>query len=225
MKAKETKKSQQTKQLIYNTAIRLFTEKGFDQTTMREIAKEANISLGLTYYHFRTKDDLVMKFYEATQKESLQACEEFFLQETKLQAKIQFVLQQKVKQFYPYRNFLHVLGNHASNPSHPLSPFSKETQQIREDAIRIFALAIQQSKETLPKDLRNILPELFWLYQLGIIYFWLVDSSEEKKKTDALIAESLKLLFSLLKLANLPLMGKVRKLIVSIYTEIKDVSW
>ncbi|MEM7184485.1 MAG: TetR/AcrR family transcriptional regulator [Spirochaetota bacterium] len=223
MKAKETKKSQQTKQLIYNTAIALFTEKGFDQTTMREIAKQANISLGLAYYHFRTKDDLVMKFYEATQKESLQACKEFFQQESKLQSKIQFILKQKVKQFYPYRNFLHVLANHASNPSHPLSPFSQETQQIRDDAIHIFSLALQHSKDTLPKDLRTILPELLWLYQLGIIYFWLVDGSEEKRKTDALIDESLKLLFSLLKLANLPLMGKARKLIVSIYSEIKEV--
>ncbi|MCZ9338186.1 TetR/AcrR family transcriptional regulator, partial [Streptomyces sp. TRM76130] len=45
-------KSEQTRALILETAMRLFQERGYDRTTMRAIAQEAGVSVGNAYYYF-----------------------------------------------------------------------------------------------------------------------------------------------------------------------------
>ncbi len=51
-------KSDQTKALIMRAAVRLFTERGFAGSSLRDIANEAELNMGLIRYHFGTKVDL-----------------------------------------------------------------------------------------------------------------------------------------------------------------------
>jgi AcrR family transcriptional regulator len=48
-----------TRSLIMNTAMRMFIERGYDKTSLREIAEEVGVTKAALYYHFRTKDDIV----------------------------------------------------------------------------------------------------------------------------------------------------------------------
>ncbi|KXK23279.1 MAG: TetR family transcriptional regulator [Chloroflexi bacterium OLB15] len=59
-----TPKAQQTRQLILNTALDLFIRKGYEAATMREIAAEAKVSLGLAYRYFDSKEALVLSLYQ-----------------------------------------------------------------------------------------------------------------------------------------------------------------
>ncbi|MDX1960021.1 MAG: TetR/AcrR family transcriptional regulator [Leptospiraceae bacterium] len=213
-------KSIQTRSRIYESAIALFQSKGFNESTMREIAKEAKISLGLTYYHFKSKEEIVLEFYKNTQTESLMQCKEYFAKEKSLKPRLQFLLEQKLNQFEPYANFLHILASSAGDPSNPLSPFSEETKEIRESAIQIFSLAIEDIGEKIPDDLKTSLPEILWFYQMGIIYYWLTDRSEKKSKSYKLVDASLELLMQLLRISKLPFMKGVRKKIIDIYNSI-----
>ncbi|WP_345706480.1 helix-turn-helix domain-containing protein [Kitasatospora paranensis] len=52
----KTDKSEQTRTLILDTAMRLFQERGYEKTTMRAIATEAGISVGNAYYYFEKKN-------------------------------------------------------------------------------------------------------------------------------------------------------------------------
>ncbi|OKI24386.1 hypothetical protein A6A07_05860 [Streptomyces sp. CB03911] len=52
----KTGKSEQTRALILETAMRLFKERGYDKTTMRAIAAEAGVSVGNAYYYFASKE-------------------------------------------------------------------------------------------------------------------------------------------------------------------------
>lgn len=47
-----------SKEKILNSALRLFSTKGFFNTSIREIAKEADISPGLFYNYFESKEEL-----------------------------------------------------------------------------------------------------------------------------------------------------------------------
>lgn len=47
------------RQLIVNAAISCFIKNGIHQTGIREIAKEANVSLGNMYNYFSSKDELI----------------------------------------------------------------------------------------------------------------------------------------------------------------------
>lgn len=50
--------------LILNEAARLFREKGYEATTMRDIAVAVGMLPGSLYYHFATKEDLLVAVYE-----------------------------------------------------------------------------------------------------------------------------------------------------------------
>lgn len=62
--ASPTRKSDATRALILDTALRLFAERGYERTTMRTIAAEAGVSVGNTYYYYDSKEHLVQGFYD-----------------------------------------------------------------------------------------------------------------------------------------------------------------
>ena len=55
---KREAKSVTSKREILNVACSLFRTKGFEATTMREIAEKAGMSLGASYYHFKNKEEI-----------------------------------------------------------------------------------------------------------------------------------------------------------------------
>lgn len=48
-----------TRSRIQQVALELFTEHGYDKTSLREIAERLGVTKAALYYHFRSKDDIV----------------------------------------------------------------------------------------------------------------------------------------------------------------------
>src|SRR5260370_4033731 len=63
-----TRKAEETRARILSEALTLFRERGFDQTTMRDIARAAGVAIGAAYYYFESKEALVMAFYGEASK-------------------------------------------------------------------------------------------------------------------------------------------------------------
>ena len=59
MEEEKISKGDATKEKIITTSLKLFSEQGYYGTSMREVAKEAGISLGLTYNYFKNKEALL----------------------------------------------------------------------------------------------------------------------------------------------------------------------
>lgn len=57
----EGKKQESRKEDILQVSYRFFTEKGYEKTSMRQIAAEAGVSLGLVAYHFSSKRDIALE--------------------------------------------------------------------------------------------------------------------------------------------------------------------
>jgi AcrR family transcriptional regulator len=55
--------AEQTRERIRDVALTLIRKKGFDATTMRDIAQSAHVSLGLAYHYFDSKEALALAFY------------------------------------------------------------------------------------------------------------------------------------------------------------------
>src|SRR6266545_2502422 len=53
------RKKEQTRQLIAETARRLFSERGFERVTVAEVARAAEVSQQTVFNYFPTKEDLV----------------------------------------------------------------------------------------------------------------------------------------------------------------------
>jgi AcrR family transcriptional regulator len=52
-----------TRQRILDTALDLFTKQGFDGTSLREIAEKLGVTKAALYYHFASKDDILMALH------------------------------------------------------------------------------------------------------------------------------------------------------------------
>lgn len=210
-KTRKTQRAEDTRRRIYEAAMSLFREKGFDETTMRDIAAKAGVALGGAYYYYSSKDAIVLDFYREMQESSHEAVLAALTEKTKLKDRIACVIEKRLELLEPNRKFCAALFRHAPDGADPLSPFSNETRAIREAAAGQMRIAAEGSDTRIPSDLRPRLPYLLWLYQMALIMFWLYDRSPNQQRTRALIDKSLGLLVNLLKLSALPLMKPLRK--------------
>jgi len=211
MKSRPTPRAEDTRRRIYEAALKLFREKGFEQTTMRDIARKAGVALGAAYYYFSAKEAIVLAFYQDMQESSQESILEAMAGHKKLKDRIRCVLEKRLELLAPNRKFCDALFRHAPDTADPLSPFSAETRPIRERAIEHLRVALEGSDVKVPADLKPQLPYLLWLYQMAVILFWLYDRSPHQERTQELIERSLGLLVNLLRLSGLPLMKPLRK--------------
>jgi len=211
VKPRVTARAEDTRRRIYNAAMEMFREKGFEETTMRDIAAKAGVALGGAYYYFSSKDAIVLEFYRETQESSNESIVQLLGNQKKLKDRIRCVLEKRFELLAPNRKFCAALFRHAPDAADPLSPFSDETRLIRDGAIEHMRLAIESSDAKVPADLKHRLPYLFWLYQMALIMFWLYDRSPDQERTKRLVDKSLPLLVNLIRISSLPLMKPLRK--------------
>ncbi len=214
--ARTTEKAEETRTRILNAALNLFRRKGFDQATLREIATEAGVSLGSAYYYFDSKEALVMAFCARASEQMAPLIEKALADVKTFEKRLSAILSVKFEYFGPNRAFLGALMRHGADPENPLSPFGEETRHIRERDMEYFAKALEGSRMDVPKDLARHLPKLFWLYQMGLILFWIYDRSAAQRRTHRLRKKSLALIVTGLKLASFPLLRPLRKKIVEL---------
>src|ERR671931_1247413 len=87
------RKKLQTRQLIADTARRLFLERGFDSVTVADVAREADVSIGTVFNYFPTKEDLVYGRFETFEQQLLAAIRERPSGETVIAAFEDFILE------------------------------------------------------------------------------------------------------------------------------------
>jgi len=205
------KKSEETRARILKAALAIFRERGFERATMREIAAAAEVATGAAYYYFDSKEALVMAFYEQSQAEMRSDLEARLATCRTLETRLRAIITEKFDYFAPNRKLLGALSSH-SDPEHPLSPFSAETKEIREADIAFFAAAVASSGVKLPKDIQPYLPRLLWMYQMGLMLFWVYDRSPHQRRTKVLFDQTMKMLLLTLRLAAIPIFRPMHRL-------------
>ena len=210
-KSRMTPKSIRTRQKILDAALLLFTEKGYDKATMRQIAVQAAMAPGSIYHHFPTKEHIVQAFYDVIHEEHAQACVSILRHEIKLEHRLREVVRSKIILAEPLKKVSHVLFRVASDPQNPLSPFSAQSSPTRDKGLALFRQLVGGSSAKLPADVDILLADYLWLYQMGIILYWVHDTSENSRKTFRLIDRSVKLIQTLVEISSIPLIAPFRK--------------
>lgn len=216
-----TSKGERTRALILETALRLFYERGWRETTMRAIAGEAGVSLGNAYYYFRSKESLIQAIYAQSHQEHAAASATVLATERGFKARLQGVMKAKLDTLAPYHRFAGALFSTAADPASPLNPWSATSAAVRERSMELFAEVVEGSDARVPKSLRPELPKLLWTYHMGIILFWVHDRSPGCAASYRLAERTVELIARLLPLASLPPLRPVVRSILELVTETK----
>lgn len=210
------RKSEQTKARLFQVALTMFAKQGFAATTMRGIASEAEVALGTTYYYFPSKENLVHEYYKILQEEHETALIKCLAEEKTFAKRLHMVVSSRIELAQPHKDMALALYQVAANPQSPLSPFSSESAELRRKALNCFREVVSGSKDKFHPDVKKILPELLWLFQMGIILFWIYDQSKDSAKTFAFIEKAVTLIDSLNQMIQSPFAAPFRKKILNL---------
>jgi AcrR family transcriptional regulator len=181
-----------TRDAIVTAALELFRENGFERTTMRAVADRAGVSVGNAYYYFSSKDELVQGFYDQLVAEHRALALPALSGRTDLADRLGRTL----------RAWITV----AAQPDNPLSPFSPDSGDARDAAIDLYRQVLDGVADDVDPELARELPELLWLYHLGVVLFWVHDSSPGTARTHLLVDRTVPMVARLVRLSRLPVL-------------------
>lgn len=218
---KSTAKAEETGLRIFEAALALFRQEGFDSTTMRDIAQKAGVATGAAYYYYPSKDAIVMDFYQRSCAE-MQPKIAAALESTKdLEPRLRELISVKLDHFTPNRAVLRTLLRNGADPKHPLSPFGTQTKEIRDIDIAWFRNILVDCGVRIPRDLGPHLPSVLWFFQMGVIFFWVIDESEHQARTIRLLELASRTVVNLIRFSSLPFMRPLRRTALQLIEMVK----
>jgi AcrR family transcriptional regulator len=196
-----TPKGQRARQLILSSALRLFSARGYEETTMRDIAAEAGYSPGLTYRYFSGKEELVMLLYEqlAEELESYASS----LPRAALAERFYATVAKLLEIMAPHHETLMALFGTALNPRSKVWVLGEATADIRRKSRAMYSALILGATDAPRAWQREDLATVLYGVHMAVVFFWLIDQSAQAQRAHqllALIRDLLKLLQPLLRL-------------------------
>ncbi len=187
-----TSKGQRTRQHLLATALASFAKHGFEQTTLRQIAERAKVSLGLLYRYYPSKDALVIELYDELSREFVARARP--LPPGAWSQRFLHLLRLSIAVLAPQRDALRVMvPGLLLPPSHPLFIPGGQPSHARVEAMFIEAvsgasdapsasLAAGERPQTRPSEAERLGQRLYLLH-LVLVLGWLLDRSAEQRAT------------------------------------------
>ena len=133
------------RQLVFESAERVFADQGFSESTMQDVASEAGISLKTLYATFSGKDEIYGEIQEVRGNEFFEYVASTFPSEGSILEQFEASVRGYVDYLVTHRNFLriHVREGRAWS----LRPGLEASAGAWRQGIQLFATALQQGME------------------------------------------------------------------------------
>lgn len=201
MGRRESKK-EATKKKILEISLQLFQRMGFARTTMRDIARKCGIALGTTYNYFPTKEHIALYFFEQALEEVMERYRREEPQDAPLEERLFLLLTLELEKIAPYEEFLNLIVTHAVLPTSRLHPFSMDSQRLKMKYLDFVGGILESAKdrgEFSALGFDAMILSAFWVFHLGIMMFWMNDTSRKKEDTFILLDKSLRFILGALR--------------------------
>lgn len=190
----------ETRRKIINAAADLFVINGFDDTSMKHIAREAGIGDATIYKYFPNKDKLILGFYEVRGADAIASYHNVDgLEEYNFAEKLQLLIDTYLEKLIADREFVTL----------SLKQFSKSPISLLKDELNIVNAYKEEFKQLLSElddnedypsiPMPSIIATLLTDYLLGITLYWIKDDSEEFSNTTQLTDLSINMIDTTLK--------------------------
>lgn len=198
---------EETRSRILEASLRLFQEQGFRETTMRQVASEVGIALGTTYNYFPTKEQIALYFFEDAMERVFRRFDAEDPPGAALDERLFLLLTLELEEIEPYEELLTVLVFQSAAPSSRLHPASLESRRLRNRFLDRVSGLVEDAYERgdLPRmGYEQMVLDAFWIFHLGIMTFWLNDTSPGKEDTLVLLDKSLRFVLKALREGEAP---------------------
>ncbi len=198
-----------TRERILEAALRLFADKGYEATSMRDVAREAEASLGLAYRYFASKEEFALALYMRLAEESEEWAREGLLGGGTVAERFERTMVVKLDQVSPHRGPLAALLSRALDPNSPISALGEGTAAVREKMGGVFLEVVRGAgdapREKQARELANVLYAL----HLAILLYWFHDKTPDARATRELVGSARDTLRYLRPALRLPPMSRV----------------
>ncbi len=195
---------------LYATAMQLIATRGYEATTLRDIAKEAGVSVGLLYRYFPSKHAVVIALYDELSSEYARQAEEMPV--GRWRDRFVFALTTSLDVLKPHQVALRALtpvlvGNSEEGIFSARTSFSRLRVQL------VFEEAVVGAIDAPKQPLAAALGRLLYLIHLAVLLWWLLDKSSHQRATTALVSLTRQLLPSAALTLRVP---PVRRFVISV---------
>jgi AcrR family transcriptional regulator len=194
---------------LYAIAMRLIAERGYEATTLRDIAREAGVSVGLLYRYFPSKQAVVIALYDELSTDY--ARQAAAMRPGKWRDRFVFALKTSLHVLEPHRVALRALTPVlVGDPNEGI--FSATTAFSRLRVQQAFEDAITGAADAPKPPLAESLGRLLYMIHLAVLLWWLLDKSPKRRATAALVSLTEQLLPSAALALRVP---PVRRFVVA----------
>ena len=206
----QTAQGAETKDRLYTTAMGLITRRGYEATTLREIAKKANVSVGLLYRYFPSKQAVILAFYDELSADF--ARQAAGMQPGRWRDRFIFALTTSLRVLEAHRVALQALAPVlVGDPDEGV--FSERTAFSRQRVLPVFEDAVAGATDAPKQPLAAALGRLLYLVHLAVLLWWLFDKSSRQRATSALVSLTQQLLPSATLALRVP---PVRRFVIAV---------
>jgi AcrR family transcriptional regulator len=186
---------------LYDTAMRMIADRGYEATTLRNIAEEAGVSVGLLYRYFPSKQAVIIALYEELSTDY--ARHAAGMPPGRWRDRFIFAVETSLRVLQPHRLALRALiPVLIGDPDDGV--FAAGTAFSRERVQRVFEEAVAASADAPKPPLGKALGQLLYLVHLAVLLWWLLDKTPKQRATVALLALTQQLLPSAALTLRLP---------------------
>jgi AcrR family transcriptional regulator len=203
-----------TRKKVLATALALFRKRGFEATTMRDIASAAGLSLGAAYHYFPSKDDLVLAWYDQIQATTVTKARARLGSASGAPARIKALIHGRLDSWGRDRKLMGALFRSVADPTSPGSVFGPRTAYLRASSVAEMAEAT--AGEPLPADLHELVPTVLWALHMALLLYFVHDRSPRQEKTRRLVDSTVDLVWNLVRVASTPGLEAVRGQLVAV---------
>jgi AcrR family transcriptional regulator len=179
-----TEQGHDARQRLYHAAIDLIERRGYEETTMRDVAKAAGVSAGLLYRYFPGKRAVVLELYQTLSDEYAERAVQ--MRPGKWRDRFLFALQTSLDVLEPHRNTLRALTATLIGDEDE-GVFAPGASPCRIRVEHVFHIAVAEASDAPPSALTAPLGRILYLAHMAVILWWLLDKSPRQRATTALV--------------------------------------
>jgi AcrR family transcriptional regulator len=203
-----TPKARRTRERILEAALALFADRGYEATTMRDVAREAGTSLGLAYRYFASKEEFALALYMRLAEESEDWARHGLAGGT-VAERFERAMLVKLAQVSSHRGSLAALVARALDPNSPISALGEGTAAVREKMGGVFLEVVRGASDAPGEKLAGELGNVLYALHLAILLYWFHDRTPDARATRELVGSARETLRYVRPALRLPPMSRV----------------